>query len=346
MIKNLLIIIFLIGTSCLLAMDLPKFSTAGFYELPNTGRKVYSMNLAWRFIKGDVEGTPYVVDFDDSSWEVVSIPHGLEYLPVEASGCVNYQGVVWYRKRFIPESCLKGKQLFIHFEAIMGKSEVYVNGKLLKKQYGGYLPVILDVTEELEWGKENVIAVKADNSDDPLYPVGKAQNMLDFTYFGGIYRDCWLVAHNDVFITNANYENEVAGGGLFVSFADVSEKSAVVNLKAHIRNNSMKGERVTVSFELKDKQGKVVKQTKKKISVKKGTASYALSSMLIESPCLWSPEDPYLYDLDIMVHNEQGKVIDGYRQRVGIRSIEFKQNEGLWINGKPYDGKLDRKSVV
>ena len=340
MIKNLLIIIFLIGTSCLLAMDLPKFSTAGFYELPNTGRKVYSTNLAWRFIKGDVEGTPYVVDFDDSSWEVVSIPHGLEYLPVEASGCVNYQGVVWYRKRFIPESCLKGKQLFIHFEAIMGKSEVYVNGKLLKKQYGGYLPVILDVTEELEWGKENVIAVKADNSDDPLYPVGKAQNMLDFTYFGGIYRDCWLVAHNDVFITNANYENEVAGGGLFVSFADVSEKSAVVNLKAYIRNNSMKGERVTVSFELKDKQGKVVKQTKKKISVKKGTASYALSSMLIESPCLWSPEDPYLYDLDIMVHNEQGKVIDGYRQRVGIRSIEFKQNEGLWINGKPYDGKL------
>lgn len=340
MIKNLLIIIFLIGTSCLLAMDLPKFSTAGFYELPNTGRKVYSMNLAWRFIKGDVEGTPYVVDFDDSSWEVVSIPHGLEYLPVEASGCVNYQGVVWYRKRFIPESCLKGKQLFIHFEAIMGKSEVYVNGKLLKKQYGGYLPVILDVTEELEWGKENVIAVKADNSDDPLYPVGKAQNMLDFTYFGGIYRDCWLVAHNDVFITNANYENEMAGGGLFVSFADVSEKSAVVNLKAHIRNNSMKGERVTVSFELKDKQGKVVKQTKKKISVKKGTASYALSSMLIESPCLWSPEDSYLYDLDIMVHNEQGKVIDGYRQRVGIRSIEFKQNEGLWINGKPYDGKL------
>ena len=127
---------------------------------------------------------------------------------------------------------------------------------------------------------------------------------------------------------------------MFVSFADVSEKSAVVNLKAHIRNNSMKGERVTVSFELKDKQGKVVKQTKKKISVKKGTASYALSSMLIESPCLWSPEDPYLYDLDIMVHNEQGKVIDGYRQRVGIRSIEFKQNEGLWINGKPYDGKL------
>lgn len=338
--RNLFIAICLLCAVNLFAVDLPKFSTAGFYELPNTGREVYSMNLAWRFYKGDVEGTPFATEFDDSGWQVVSVPHGLEYLPVEASGCANYQGVAWYRKRFIPDERLKGKQLFLHFEAIMGKSEVYVNGKLLKEYYGGYLPIIVDVTNVLKWGEENVIAVKADNSDDPLYPVGKAQNMLDFTYFGGIYRDCWLVAHNDVFITNANYENEVAGGGLFISYADVSEKSAVVNLKAHIRNNSVKGERVTVSFELKDKQGKVVKQAMKNISVGKGKASYAFSSMKIESPCLWSPEDPYLYNLDVMVRNGQGQVIDGYRQRVGIRSIEFKQTKGLWINGKPYDGKL------
>lgn len=338
--RNLFIAICLLCAVNLFAVDLPKFSTAGFYELPNTGREVYSMNLAWRFYKGDVEGTPFATEFDDSGWQVVSVPHGLEYLPVEASGCANYQGVAWYRKRFIPDERLKGKQLFLHFEAIMGKSEVYVNGKLLKEYYGGYLPIIVDVTNVLKWGEENAIAVKADNSDDPLYPVGKAQSMLDFTYFGGIYRDCWLVAHNEVFITNANYENEVAGGGLFISYADVSEKSAVVNLKAHIRNNSVKGERVTVSFELKDKQGKVVKQAMKNISVGKGKASYAFSSMKIESPCLWSPEDPYLYNLDVMVRNGQGQVIDGYRQRVGIRSIEFKQTKGLWINGKPYDGKL------
>ncbi len=197
--RNLFIAICLLCAVNLFAVDLPKFSTAGFYELPNTGREVYSMNLAWRFYKGDVEGTPFATEFDDSGWQVVSVPHGLEYLPVEASGCANYQGVAWYRKRFIPDERLKGKQLFLHFEAIMGKSEVYVNGKLLKEYYGGYLPIIVDVTNVLKWGEENVIAVKADNSDDPLYPVGKAQNMLDFTYFGGIYRDCWLVAHNDVF---------------------------------------------------------------------------------------------------------------------------------------------------
>ena len=338
--RNLLIALFLIWASSLFALEQPKFSTAGFYELPNTGREVYSMNLAWRFYKGDVVGTPFATGFDDSGWEVISIPHGLEYLPIEASGCANYQGVALYRKRFTLDSRLKGKQLFIHFEAIMGKSEVYVNGKLLKKQYGGYLPVILDVTNELDWDGENVIAVKADNSDDPSYPVGKPQNLLDFTYFGGIYRDCWLVAHNKVFITNANYENEVAGGGLFVSFADVSEKSAIVNLKAHVRNLSEKNERVTVTFNLKNKSGEVVKQVFKKVSVRKGKAGYAVASIGIDSPSLWSPETPYLYNLDVTVTTDAGTVVDGYRQRVGIRSIEFKQTKGLWINGKPYDEKL------
>ena len=324
----------------ILALDLPRFSTAGFYELPNTGREVYSMNLAWRFTKGDVEGTPYSVEYDDSGWEVVSVPHGLEYLPLEASGCLNYQGIAWYRKHFTPDSRLQGKQLFLHFEAIMGKSEIYVNGKLIKKHYGGYLPIILDVTDLLKWNEENLIAVKADNSNDPSYPVGKSQNMLDFTYFGGIYRDCWLVAHNDVFITNSNYEDEIAGGGLFVSYAEVSEKSAIVNLKAHIRNNSVSDKSVMVTFELKKKSGELVKRVSEKLGVKKGTASYAITAMEVSTPSLWSPEHPNLYDLDVMVRDNKGKVLDGYRQRVGIRSIEFKQTEGLWINGKPYNGKI------
>ena len=317
-----------------------RFSTAGFYELPNTGREAYSLNQAWRFWKGEADGTPYAVDYDDTDWEVVSVPHGLEYLPVEASGCANYQGVAWYRKHFTPADSLKGKQLFVHFEGIMGKSEVYVNGSLVKKHYGGYLPVIVDLSTLLKFGEENVIAVKADNSDDPTYPVGKEQSMLDFTYFGGIYRDCWLVAHNDVFITNANYENEVAGGGLFVSYDKVSEAQATVNLKAHVRNASGKNCRVTVCFALKTPQGKVVKETEKKLSLKNGKAAHTTASMVVEAPSLWSPESPYLYHLDILVKDASGRVIDGYRQRIGIRSIEFKKTEGLWLNGKPYKGKI------
>ena len=67
------------------AWSMPEFSTAGFFEVPNTGREVYSMNLAWRFYKGKPIGNPAARGYDDSCWEVVAVPHGLEYLPVEAS---------------------------------------------------------------------------------------------------------------------------------------------------------------------------------------------------------------------------------------------------------------------
>lgn len=114
----------------------------------------------------------------------------MEYLPTEASGCINYQGEVWYRKHFTPDEAWRGRRQFLHFEAIMGKSKVWLNGVLLQSHYGGYLPVIVDITPYLKYGQDNVIAVWADNSDDPAYPPGKEQAMLDFAYFGGIYRDC------------------------------------------------------------------------------------------------------------------------------------------------------------
>ena len=93
-----------------------EFSAAGFFPLEGTGRQAYSLNPAWRFYKGIPEGHPYDRGYDDSRWEAVSLPHGLEYLPVEASGCMNYQGVAWYRKHIAVPDSLQGKKLFLHFE--------------------------------------------------------------------------------------------------------------------------------------------------------------------------------------------------------------------------------------
>lgn len=153
------------------AVHEPEFSTAGFFRLPDSGREVFSMNPAWRFHKGAAPGAEKA-DFDDRQWAVVSLPHGIDYLPTEASGCINYQGEVWYRKHFTPEASLRGKKVFVHFEAIMGKSKVYLNGKLLAEHYGGYLPVVADLTDGIDWNSDNVLAVWADNSNDPTYPPG------------------------------------------------------------------------------------------------------------------------------------------------------------------------------
>lgn len=330
---------------CLLTMPVawagwqPEFSTAGFFRLKDTGRDVYSMNPAWRFYKGAMEGAENV-SFEDKDWTVVSLPNGIEYLPTEASGCINYQGEVWYRKHFTPDAALKGKKLFLHFEAIMGKSKVFVNGKQLTEHFGGYLPVVVDITDALNWEGDNVIAVWADNSDDPSYPPGKAQDVLDFTYCGGIYRDCWLIAHNNVFITDPNYENETAGGGLFVAYDKVSDASADILLKLQIRNAENKNFSGTVEYELLQPDGKQVALQTNKIQVKAGKASFTSNRMQVKNPLLWSPSVPTLYNLLVRVRDSRGNVIDGYRRRIGIRSIEFKGVDGFWLNGKPYEKPL------
>lgn len=313
----------------------PEYSTAGFFELPNTGRTVYSMNPAWRMYKGHLEGAEQP-DFNDKEWNLVSLPDGIEYVPSEASGCVNYQGEVWYRKHFTPEETWKGKQLFLHFEAIMGKAKVWINGTLVNEHYGGFLPVIANVTEYLNYEEDNVIAVWADNSNDPSYPPGKPQDMLDFTYSGGIYRDCWMIVHNNVFITDPNYENETAGGGLFVSFGHISQSQAEIRLDAHVRNSSNTYFSGKIEYQLFDKDNRRVCQASKAFSVSKGKARNTSLTIKVEKPELWEPDSPYLYQLHVLLKDKSGHIVDGYRRRIGIRSIEFKGKDGFWLNGKPY----------
>lgn len=313
----------------------PEYSTAGFFELPNTGRTVYSMNPAWRMYKGHLEGAEQP-DFNDKEWNLVSLPDGIEYVPSEASGCVNYQGEVWYRKHFTPEETWKGKQLFLHFEAIMGKAKVWINGTLVNEHYGGFLPVIANVTKYINYEEDNVIAVWANNSNDPSYPPGKPQDMLDFTYSGGIYRDCWMIVHNKVFITDSNYENEIAGGGLFVSFGHISQSQAEIRLDAHVRNSSNTYFSGKIEYQLFDKDNRRVCQASKTFSVSKGKARNTSLTIKVEKPELWEPDSPYLYQLHVLLKDKSGHIVDGYRRRIGIRSIEFKGKDGFWLNGKPY----------
>ena len=155
-------------------------SVAGFYPLENSGRIIYNFNEGWRFLRGDLPGAASPV-LDDSHWEVVCAPHTVRLEPSEVSGSRNYQGICWYRKHFTVPADMAGKDVTMHFEAIMGKQEVYVNGRLIKQHYGGYLPITINLSEQgVKAGDKCLIAVKADNSDDISFPPGKKQTQLDF----------------------------------------------------------------------------------------------------------------------------------------------------------------------
>ena len=310
-------------------------SVAGFFPLTNSGREVYNFNPGWRFQLGDVAGAQ-ATEFDDSRWEVVSLPHTVALVPAEASGGRNYQGIAWYRKRFIIPELAGEKKVTLHFEAIMGKQQFYLNGKLIKEHRGGYLPVTLDLTTAgCQPGDTCVVVVMADNSNDKSYPPGKPQYTLDFAYHGGIYRDAWMIVKNRAAITDAIEANKTAGGGVFVHYGDISKQKAQLCIDTEVKNEHPQQRRFTLETVVRSPQGKMVATLKTPVKLQKNQSYTVKQQTTITNPERWSPETPALYQVEIRLL-ENGKPIDGGMVRTGIRKAEFRGADGFYLNDQPY----------
>ena len=316
-------------------------STAGFYKLPaNDARQVFSFNNGWYFFKGD-KANAQNPTFNDKSWQQVQLPHGIDLLPAEASGGVNYQGVVWYRKHFLVPTAIANKKLSLCFEAIMGKCNIYLNGKLIADHKGGYLPIIVNLDAPLlKLHQENIIAIMADNRDDSSYPPGKPEYDLDFCYFGGIYRDAWLVGTKDVYITNPNQVNKTAGGGVLVHYENVSKNEATVVVSTDIANVSSSNKNLVLETYLQDIKGNIVAKTDQPFTINAKKDQTISQTLALKDPLLWHPDHPYLYQLYSIIKDSKDNIIDGFYQRIGVRSIAFKGDDGFYLNGEPFAGKL------
>lgn len=316
-----------------------EYSTAGFHTIPDAPRTVSSMNPAWRFAQG-THPEASAPDFDDSQWTVVNLPDGLELLPVDASGGVNYRGPAWYRKHFTPDPTTAGKRQMLYFEAIMGKSSVWVNGVKVVDHFGGFLPIAIDITDQLKYGIDNVIAVMADNSDDPDFPPGKPQATLDYCYFGGIYRDVWLVTTDKLHITDPNQSGRMAGGGLLIGHPILSKKGAELETKIEIANQLATTFKGKIEYTLRAPDSTIALRQSLNFGVAAGSKEEFKSIFNIKNPQLWTPWKPDLYSLEVRITNTRGMVVDGYRQLVGLRTIEFNPRQGLVLNGIPYPRRL------
>ena len=313
-----------------------EISVAGFFPIEDAGRQVYDFNNGWRYHLGDVKDGE-AVGLNDSNWEVVSTPHTVELLPAEGSGCRNYQGVAWYRKHFVMPESTEGKDVTLHFEAVMGKQKFFVNGKEVKSNFGGYLPTTISLTEAgVQPGDSCVVAVMADNSDDKSFPPGKPQHSLDFAYHGGIYRDVWMIAKSPVAITDPVEAGRVAGGGVFVHFDNISDKNADVLVNTDVANSGNKSRKVYVETSLIDPEGKLIqKLSSSAVSLKPGETKTVEQTFHVKNPQLWEPDRPVLYRVESRVKDGKN-TIDGGATRVGIRYFEFDGEKGFMLNGKPF----------
>jgi len=282
------------------------------------------------------EDFPFVkADFDDSDWETLDLPHDwaikgpfLQGLDAEVGGGMGRlpsPGVAWYRKKiYVPESD-KGKSIFLDIDGAMSYAMVWVNGKLAGGWPYGYSSWKLDITSCLNNGEENQIAIRLDNppNSSRWYPGG------------GIYRNVWLVKTNPV---------HVGQWGTFIKSTKVSETSATLELDISIDNDSEKDvmveslTRIFILGEDGEKRGQPVASFDPiKKSIAGNNKSTVKGSITISNPQLWGPpptQIPNLYIAETTLMQD-GKIVDHYITKFGIRSIAFDPEKGVIVNGEP-----------
>ncbi|MDE6500017.1 MAG: glycoside hydrolase family 2 protein, partial [Rikenella sp.] len=165
---------------------------------------------------------------------------------------------------------------------------------------------------------------------------------LDYCYFGGIYRDVWLVATNRVHITDPNEADRVAGGGLFVATTRLSDdrREADLAVRLHLANETRRGASGRVVYTLVGPDGRVAASKTQSYSVAAGGDRTLNTKITVKDPALWSPERPDLYRLSVQMIDSRGRAVDGMMQRIGIRTVAFDPTRGFVLNGQPYPRKL------
>jgi len=292
----------------------------------NPAREEILLDMDWKFMRSDVDNAQSV-NFDDSSWRTLNLPHdySIEDLPGTDSpfnpeaisgvdGGFTTGGTAWYRKTFNAPAEWKGKKLELLFEGVYMNADVWINGKHAGNNIYGYTPFNFDITEYLNIGGRNIIAVQVKN-----------EGVSSRWYTGsGIYRHVWLKVLNPVHIT----EN-----GIYITTPDITQERAVVNIETNVINKNTRDETVNITTEIIDLKGNTVAVTKNKQTLKSGD-SYTFSQELpVDKPAFWSPDSPSLYSVRTTLVSKSG--IDRKTTTFGIRTITMDAKNGFVINGVP-----------
>lgn len=275
----------------------------------------------WKFFLGDT-ATASQKGFKDASWRSLDLPHDwsiegkiLPKNPTKGAGGYFPAGVGWYRKTFHVPAEWKAKSVSVYIEGVYMNSEVFINGKSLGVHPYGYSSFIYDLSPYLDFGKENVIAVRVDNS-----------KYLNSRWYSGsgIYRHVWLQLTDAVHVPH---------WGVVVSTPEVSFKKAVVEVKTTVKNETSNPKDITIKTVLWNKAGKIAGCSSVKAALPAKGQKEVAQIVQLANPQLWSPEKPDLYQAQIQLISG-GKIIDDSKTTFGIRSLKFSPEHGFQLNGK------------
>ncbi|MEO0510470.1 MAG: glycoside hydrolase family 2 TIM barrel-domain containing protein [Verrucomicrobiota bacterium] len=292
-------------------------------------RETLNINPVWRFQLAD-SAEAHQVDYDDSAWDVASLPHSFRIWREDLTGYENLgRKVGWYRREIeIPRSAAK-KKIFLVFQGAMQTTKLWINGKPVGEHaVSGYDSFHFDITDYVSKGK-NLVAVRVDNTVNGDIPPDGGR--LDFVLFGGLYRDVDLVITEPLRVT---FPWEAREAGTRLTLPNVSEEQAVVQIETAIRNDRNEIEKFRVINRVRDARGKLVTSVTDTVELAKGEGML-LTQMTepIRKPKLWSPDSPYLYTVETSI-KKGFRTLDSVATTLGIRWVEWDKQNGFFLNGK------------
>lgn len=265
-------------------------------------------------------------DFDDSAWRTVDLPHDWAVeLPFDSRGSASHgykalgrnfpeNSVGWYRKSFVIPKSDSNRRISLEFDGVFRDSIVWVNGFYLGEHQSGYTGFTYDISDYLNFGGTNVIAVRVDASLEEGW----------FYEGAGIYRHVWLTKTSPL---------HVANWGTFVT-TEVSDNSAIVTARTTVAEAGPANVPFVLNETILDASGnKVATSRSEGLNVEPGREAEFTGALTVSNPKLWSPETPTLYKL-VTTLEANGAEVDHYETPFGIRTIRFDADKGFFLNGQ------------
>jgi beta-galactosidase len=284
------------------------------------GRMVFPINRGWRYSPATAPGAQ-APGFDDSSFARVAVPHTNIRLPWHSFDEKLFAFVSLYRRRFKLPPGARGRRVFVDFEGVMTASTVFINGVRLGEYKGGFTPFSFELTPQIDWDGENVLAVEVDSTERAdIPPFG---DRIDYLTFGGIYREVSLRLVAPSFIEN-----------IFASPRDVLTDHPSLDVTSFLQHSG--APRAPQSLEVTLLQGEtVVARATKPVQSTAARAEPMPQRVTLTdlgALALWDLIHPNLYTVEVRLL-AGGRVIDQDRRRIGFRQARF-TDHGFELNGR------------
>lgn len=283
------------------------------------------------------------VEFDDSSWPVVGLPH--TWQTYETTGDLHpfirsaserddpywWKGWGYYRKHFSVSEELADRTVTIEFDGVQKYSRIYLNGHYVGDHKGGFNSFYFDLTPFIHFDGDNVLSVAVNNRRDDIYRI-PPMYAGNWDVYGGIYRDARLVIKNRVHIPyQGSYKHE---GGTFITTPRVNINEAEVNIKTYVKNGTGKEKGVTLKTSVISPGGDIIEEIESTETISPGVIfEFVQTSSPVQNPELWHPDSPNLYRVRSEVYADD-LLVDIKESPLGFRWFHWDyENNDLWLNG-------------